>query len=379
MKNNDYSIPISCPLCFEHDSIITTKLNDSFVLNTDRLIEIEIATCHKCQFCFQSSAYKEKYDETIFESYKNYQSSKIFQFPERSSKNLVALEILEEEGLFRKDNKILEIGSNRGDLLYLIKEKYPNVNILGLEPSFFENLNVPTIRSSFDPSIFSCKFDLIILKHVFEHIKNPVKFLDQIKTILQPRGRLYIEVPDLIRSLDHFVDDFVPDHVSFFSKDTLLHMLRKSGFEGKVQNRYFLHALARISQSNTELSTQENFKKVKIDACIKTFKVQRDKLLENVSSHQNILFYGVSLYFRRLYFEIKHLAPNASFSFWDDNFSEDKESFSQIPRSKEFSNVDLIIICSNNWQIQQKILSKIRKNGVEASVLLPWSEINKIE
>lgn len=43
---------------------------------------------------------------------------------------------------------------------------------------------------------FEETFDVITMFHVFEHLKNPGKWLDEIARALKPRGILFIEVPN---------------------------------------------------------------------------------------------------------------------------------------------------------------------------------------
>ena len=54
-----------------------------------------------------------------------------------------------------------------------------------------------------EPHLGGAKADLIYLHHVFEHVKQPMRFLDDCRTQLAPGGRIVIIVPDVSR-LDSF-------------------------------------------------------------------------------------------------------------------------------------------------------------------------------
>lgn len=78
------------------------------------------------------------------------------------------------------------------------------------------------------------KFDLVILSHVIEHIKNPTQFLHDIKNVLSPKSILLIQVP-LIESIpvDYGSDllrYFQNAHVWSFCKKTLTDLMGNSGF-----------------------------------------------------------------------------------------------------------------------------------------------------
>ena len=62
--------------------------------------------------------------------------------------------------------------------------------------------------------------------------------------------------------------------------------------------------------------------------------------------------------------------------FWDDNFEGYKEPFSNLDRRQAQDDLDLIIICTNNRSVQEKILKKIRLDGIQTPVLMPWSQID---
>ena len=78
------------------------------------------------------------------------------------------------------------------------------------------------------------KFDVIILNHVLEHIKDPVKFLQTVKMLLKPGGELLIACPN-IRSLIFFLFKerwygLQPaQHLSQFTPQTISMVVEKSG------------------------------------------------------------------------------------------------------------------------------------------------------
>ena len=79
------------------------------------------------------------------------------------------------------------------------------------------------------------KFDIIIYSHVFEHILDLKKEIEEIKERLNPNGRLYIEVPGILNlhgnyrsNLNRYLQNA---HTYNFSLTTLCNILKINGFK----------------------------------------------------------------------------------------------------------------------------------------------------
>ncbi len=211
-----------CPLCNARESEVVYEDENNYLFNVDIVLHLTISICKRCGFVFQSSAYNEQYDRLISECYEHYDKNTIFPFPNKSLENIRTMQMILEHVPNESHFNILEIGSNRGDMLYMIKTERPFVNILGIDPVRYDCISeVPTIRKYYEKNMFSNKFDMIILQHVLEHIKYPRKFIENISHVLSEDGVIYIEVPSLRNILHYSVDDFTGDHVSYFDIDTL--------------------------------------------------------------------------------------------------------------------------------------------------------------
>lgn len=67
----------------------------------------------------------------------------------------------------------------------------------GVENLYFGNL------SALQAELGESKFDLIYLHHVFEHLDQPVEFLQDTRNYLSPKGKIVLIVPDITR-IDQF-------------------------------------------------------------------------------------------------------------------------------------------------------------------------------
>lgn len=84
--------------------------------------------------------------------------------------------------------------------------------------------------------VSNLKYDLIFLGNVLEHVLNPVELIDILVHLLNSGGLLCVTVPNDFSDLqEHFIKDGVvarpywlnfPDHLNYFSLDTLEKFLR---------------------------------------------------------------------------------------------------------------------------------------------------------
>jgi 2-polyprenyl-3-methyl-5-hydroxy-6-metoxy-1,4-benzoquinol methylase len=134
-----------------------------------------------------------------------------------------------------KNSKILEIGSGHGEAL--IQFEKLNYNVTGIEPDSqnVENLKKilkksKIIQSNIEEFDMDQKFDVIWMSHVFEHLSNPISFLNKIKSKMEKNGILFIEVPNVTKKKDYRTFTFAP-HAYNYSGLALQNILEKTGYE----------------------------------------------------------------------------------------------------------------------------------------------------
>src|SRR3989344_1102203 len=138
-----------------------------------------------------------------------------------------------------KNQSVLDIGSGFGFFVEEMRKR--SFKSVGVETSrFARNIATKVTKAEImDIDImdkkFDKKFDAITMFHVFEHIKNPVNFLQRIKELLNKNGRLIIEVPnveDLLLNTNKAYANFIWQraHYSYFSRDTLAKVFHQAGW-----------------------------------------------------------------------------------------------------------------------------------------------------
>ncbi len=111
------------------------------------------------------------------------------------------------------NSSLIEIGCGKGHFL----ERLQGVGytITGLDPAY-EGSNPSAIKECFRPEI-GLRADGIILRHVLEHVQDPVGFLSRVCEANGGGGKIYIEVPcfDWICAHRAWFDIFY-EHVNYF-------------------------------------------------------------------------------------------------------------------------------------------------------------------
>ena len=130
-----------------------------------------------------------------------------------------------------KSSRVVEIGSNDGYLLQYFRDQ--QIATLGIEPA--ANVAEAAKRKGIETKVeffnrrTACELvqegwsaDLLIANNVLAHVPDLNDFLAATKTLLQPDGVLTVEVPHLMRLLEHTqFDTIYHEHFSYFSLATI--------------------------------------------------------------------------------------------------------------------------------------------------------------
>ncbi|SFO91689.1 methyltransferase domain-containing protein [Hydrogenimonas thermophila] len=357
---------LECPLCkaVNLKKVYINKNMPFGIFLKNEVIDLEISFCNNCGFVFQNSAYTDEYDKKVEKLYSSYDINRQYNFPKRDFYSQKALEFIEEFIKDEIDYNVLEIGSNRGDLLYLLKEKFQKINVLGCEPTKFQDLKVLTIQNFFSADLFCVKFDLIILRHTLEHIKYPKNFLEDVKKVLKDDGKIYIEVPNLLNSLNNKIEDFTPDHVNYFYLNTLTSSVSNLRLEKFCDNPFLYTIFSKQGNLNYKKNNKED-----IINQFKEFQKSIDNITMELNKYKRVIFYGVGNYYLWIYNRFKNLLEKKELYFMDDFVK--KDTILNLPKIKEYNSNDLIILCSSNRKIQEKMA----KNLSNVNILKPYSGI----
>ena len=140
-----------------------------------------------------------------------------------------------------------------GDFLIYLKKKHANIRLYAIESSIYcienlKNQNIEVIAENIEEhwhENHKMEFDLIVMRHVFEHFLYPLKVLEKVKKVLSQNGIIYIAVPDMMNPKGRLKKNwFRIVHFTYFSTVTLMKMINKSGLN-----------ILKLDLSNHELYT----------------------------------------------------------------------------------------------------------------------------
>lgn len=143
---------------------------------------------------------------------------------------------------------LIEVGCGKGYFLERLHDL--GFEITGFDPAY-EGSNPRILKTFFGQEFGSCS-DGIILRHVLEHILDPVGFLSRIRKANGGGGKIYIEVPcfDWICQCRAWFDIFY-EHVNYFRLDDFRNMFGDLCETGHVFGGQYLYVVADLATLRT--------------------------------------------------------------------------------------------------------------------------------
>ena len=231
-----------CEICDSDDlQLISNKGRDYLETNT--------SICKQCGFVFLSprmahSDYIEFYSKTYDKLYRTN------NFGEEYNEEKIAANPYGFEPVYQRikpyvqqnnELRILGIGSGDGNNLKYLGNRLNTSQLFAIEPSEEGQKHIKTrgitlvsndIMNKWVEKL-EHKMDVIVLRHVFEHLPNLNKSLMKIHEALSSNGLVYMAVPNSydVGNMSLLRDFFRIVHLSYFSMSSLRNILIKNKFE----------------------------------------------------------------------------------------------------------------------------------------------------
>lgn len=221
-----------CRACKSARVIDLGVARNYYLANLDQTVSISYRICRDCQFIFQGQYVGDEYLNAYY---------RISPMLRRKEPTPYEISQSERQGDFLRrhidlqDRQVLEIGAHTGAFLMHLNRQYKCKTffeelseeakaLLSAQPGLADFQTIPDRTNS---------MDLVVLRHVLEHIFDLESFLAYVKSILKNDGVLFIEVPDW-SFLDSHTDPLIFEHLNQFNTYSLVALLRRLGWQVEV-------------------------------------------------------------------------------------------------------------------------------------------------
>ena len=203
--------------------------------------DLHLSCCKSCGFIFNSA-----FQENLVMYGKAYDNRQHFSEYFHQYMKKISECLIQKKGVM--NSHIIEVGCGDGTFLRLLlsDEQHGNTGT-GFDPSYRGPESDCNGRARFIVDYYDQKYanflaDVVVSRHVIEHIADPVKFLINIRDSIdkQNASTVVIETPDVHWILENnSFWDFCYEHCSYFSPRSLSHALEIAGFKSVETMRTF--------------------------------------------------------------------------------------------------------------------------------------------
>lgn len=199
------------------------------------LLPIVVGYCRCCSHVqLMERPTSEQLDLIYLGEYTNVIAKGVLPSADQTALDCKAFFDFADGGRLPGNGRILEIGCFDGSFLSLFEGR----KLIGCEPNPMgriaaEHYGVEVVPRYFSATDFEdSSVDLVIMRHLIEHLPEPLEVLEECRQIIKPGGRLLIETPYIEHTLtQHVVGNFYHQHLHYFSRESLPLIFQRAGFE----------------------------------------------------------------------------------------------------------------------------------------------------
>ena len=187
--------------------------------------------------------YNPAFDAALMEYTQEYENSLHFSPHFQEYATALANGLIAKYDLYGKD--IVEIGAGKGDFLIMLCAMSGNRG-WGYDPSYvpepgYTAPNVTFVEDFYTEKYIDQRADLIVCRHVLEHIEDPDAFLAQVRRAVgEQQSVVFFEVPNALWTLRRGgIWDVIYEHCSYYSPSSLARLFRRHGFRVLAVNEVF--------------------------------------------------------------------------------------------------------------------------------------------
>lgn len=385
----------ACPICGYGSGEVLHTQQFSLPVENPLPKSYDVVCCEACGFVFADSSASQKEYDIYYEQLSKYEdkttasgSGLASYDAERLTKTAQAV----EKFLPNKSASILDVGAANGGLLLALRT-LGFKNLTGLDPSKvcvsnMESSGLQAVLGGIFPHLpISGKFDCIVLTHVLEHLYDVLGGLENILSLLNEGGILYIEVPNAALYGKYFVVPFYYfdcEHINHFDKASLKNLFGLFGGKAleilpkeiPVSTTYKYPALGMFYQKDNSraFTPVPNFtaKESMFKHIEQSLQKSRENLeLEKLAKSQSpVMVWGAGQYAQRLLAGTSLIRCNLVGFVDNDSKKHGKKleniEIKGVDSLKGFNGTILIASALHG----QEILNEIRKIGIQNSAII---------
>lgn len=275
---------VNCNLCGQ-DNIQSLYVSNQFSNSVIGKVDIQLVICKNCNFIYQNPQLTE---EILEAHYSSNSSGDIFRLDHEESRAKI---LLKERQQFIYDSlnsikikSICDVGGGTGNLLSSL-ELSPKIKKYLVEPSDAIDKNNDSSVIKIKKRIESIadnefkKFDYLMCISALEHFKNPSMIMNTFNNLISENGYIFIEVPNSLKPYNTFAEYYSHEHLNHFTYETLLSLLKKSGFYPvKIDESNSVQTIRVLARKNNKSQTQ-----TALIQFFDTYQKEKDKFLHLIT------------------------------------------------------------------------------------------------
>ena len=264
----------NCPTCGSKNTYLFLKrknvpVHQNFPLTTQSSAinmttgNLDLTICQDCHFIFNRS-----FDDEKMQYNENYNNDQLYSPSFRQYIDDSIDYLMSEHNI--QNSTILEVGCGKGDFIKELISKGQRNKGIGFDPSYIGSEDMFDGRLKFIKDFFDSRYntiqaDVVICRHVIEHISNPLAFLDNLRKSLRNNRnvRVFFETPCVEWILKNKVFwDFFYEHCSYFTTNSLTKVFELAGFKVErvkhIFNGQYLWLEASINETKGNEAAESN-------------------------------------------------------------------------------------------------------------------------
>ena len=243
-RRKNMTLKTKCPVCKKENVDIfldrpQVPIYQNFLVNDRKSAvnitrgDLQMAVCSNCGFVYNTA-----FDLDLLKYGQNYDNAQFFSNAFNDYLDRLAAYLIHERGV--QNCRIVEVGSGDGYFLKKLVKEGNNIGV-GYDPSYIGPLEDIDGRLRFEQSYYGpeqahTQADVVICRHVIEHVPEPIDLLISVRQSLasSPSAYVFFETPTVEWILkNNTFWDFFYEHCSIFTKASLTTAFQLSGFQVK--------------------------------------------------------------------------------------------------------------------------------------------------